>query len=90
MLINKSYSAQFKLKANTVQFFMQLVAQRFWPLQGILKGAMTRATCQTPLRDKLHEKLHRVTGPLANALRSIVWTKLSRFSTSTVSYRNVP
>ena len=52
---------------------------------------MTRATClATPLRDKLHEKLHRVTGPLVNALRSIVWTKLSRFYTSTVSYRNVP
>jgi hypothetical protein len=59
---------------------MQLVSQRFWPLQGILNGAMTRATClATPLRDKLHEKLHRVTGHLANALRSIVWTELSRF-----------
>jgi hypothetical protein len=55
---------------------MQLVSQRFCPLQGILKGAMTPATClATPLRDKLHEKLQGVTGPLANALRSIVWTQ---------------
>jgi hypothetical protein len=30
---------------------------------------MTRATClATPLRDKLHEKLHRVTGPLGTSL----------------------
>jgi hypothetical protein len=30
----------------------------------MLNGAMTRAAClATPLRDKLHEKLHRVTGP---------------------------
>jgi hypothetical protein len=30
----------------------------------MLNGAMIRATClATPLRDKLHEKLHRVTGP---------------------------
>jgi hypothetical protein len=51
----------------SVQCSMQLVSQRFWPLQGMLNGAMTRATClATPLalRDKLHEKLHRVTGPL--------------------------
>jgi hypothetical protein len=48
----------------SVQCFMQLVSQRFWPLQGMLNGAMTRATClATQLRDKLHEKLHRVTGP---------------------------
>jgi hypothetical protein len=49
----------------SVQCFMQLVSQRFRPLQGVLNGAMTRATClATPLRDKLHGKLHRVTGPL--------------------------
>jgi hypothetical protein len=48
----------------SVQCFMQLVSQRFWPLQDMLNGAMTRATnLATPLRDKLHEKLHRVTGP---------------------------
>jgi hypothetical protein len=51
----------------SVQCFMQLVSQRFAPLQGMLNGAMTRATClATPLQlqlgDKLHDKLHRVTG----------------------------
>jgi hypothetical protein len=48
----------------SVQCFMQLVSQRFLPLQDMLNGAMTRATCLAmALRDKLHEKLHRVTGP---------------------------
>ena len=47
-----------------VQRLMQLVSQRFWPLHSMLHGAMVRATClATPLRDKLHGKLHRVTGP---------------------------
>jgi hypothetical protein len=29
----------------SVQCCMQLVSQRFWPLQDMLNGAMTRATC---------------------------------------------
>jgi hypothetical protein len=34
----------------------------------MLNGTMTRATyLATPLRDKLHGKLHRVTGPLNSA-----------------------
>ena len=42
--------------------FLQLVSQRFWPLQGMLHWAMIRATCLAMgLRDKLHEKLHSVT-----------------------------
>ena len=48
-----------------VQRFMQLVSKKFRTLQSMLHGAMNRATCLAmALRDKLHEKLHRVTGPL--------------------------
>jgi hypothetical protein len=41
----------------------------------MLNGAMTCATClATPLRDKLHEKLHRVTGPLqCSSRKSGIW-----------------
>ena len=48
-----------------VQRLVQLVSQQFWPLHSMLHGAMVRATClATASQDKLHEKLHRVTGPL--------------------------
>ena len=51
------------------QRFLQLVLQRFWPLQGILlHWAIIRATCLAmALQDKLNEKmkkLHSVTAPL--------------------------
>ena len=42
---------------------------------------MNRATCLAmALRDKLHEKLHRVTGPLhlGTRLDSIGWSRLSQ------------
>ena len=52
-----------------VQRFMQLVSKKFRTLQSMLHGAMNRATCLAmALRDKLHEKLHRVTGPLGNVV----------------------
>ena len=45
-----------------VQRLVQLVSPWFWPLQACY---MARATClATALRDKLHEKFHRVIGPL--------------------------
>ena len=47
------------------QWFLQLVSQRFRPLQGMSHCAMYRATCLAmALRDKLHETLQSVTAPL--------------------------
>ena len=42
------------------QRFLQLISQRFWPLQGMLHWASCLAMA---LRDKLHEQLHSVTAP---------------------------
>ena len=57
--------AENRTRFHFVQQLVQLVSQRFWPLHSMLHGAMVRETClATALQDKLHEKLHRVTGPL--------------------------
>ena len=48
-----------------VQRLIQVVPKKFRTLQSMLHGTMNHATCLAmALQDKLHEKLHRVTGPL--------------------------
>ena len=49
--------------------------KRFWPLQGMLHGAMIRETCLAmALRDKLHEKMaHRNSAFTFNAFLTVIF-----------------
>ena len=48
---------------NFPQRSLQLVSQRFRPLQGMLHRAMFRATCRTMALRELYEKLRSKTAP---------------------------